>query len=407
MAGFAIIVVCGRPKTEGRRRLGTRDDTLRRKSRSGVAMSESSASPERVRSWQRQVLVALGAQLASIGFMVLAAAQGAAEWPFVLAWAPLSVLGSVVALLALQHGWSHRLRDPALTAPQMVWANLSTATCYALCGPLRGAVFLMLCLTLLFSIFALPARTVRWLALYTVGLFGAVMAAMSQLQPERYPPAQEIATFVLLVASVLPMALLATRMSELRERMGRQQRELAAALERIGQMATRDELTGLPNRRWLTERLEHLQRRAERGLGSCLAMVDVDHFKRINDTHGHAVGDLSLRHVAAVLARSVRAHDALGRWGGEEFLVAYDDLPQGAVQTAAPQMAQRLCDAVRSAPVPLPSGGSLTVTVSVGVALWRPGESIAQTLERADGLLYQAKAQGRDRVVADEPVAMA
>jgi diguanylate cyclase (GGDEF)-like protein len=136
-------------------------------------------------------------------------------------------------------------------------------------------------------------------------------------------------------------------------------------------------------------------------------LIDVDHFKRINDTHGHAVGDLALRHVAAVLARSVRAHDALGRWGGEEFLVAYDDLPQGAVQTAAPQMAQRLCDAVRGAPVPLPGGGSLTVTVSLGLARWRPGESIAQTLERADGLLYQAKAQGRARVVADEPVAMA
>ena len=352
---------------------------------------------ERVRAWQRQVLVALVAQLGSIGFMVLVAWQGIAPWALVLAWAPLSMLGSAVALAALQFGWSHRLEDPALTAPQMVWANLSTAACYAMCGPVRGAVFVMLCLTLLFSIFALPARTVRWLAGYTLVLFGVVMATMAWLQPARYPALQEGVTFMLMAFAIPAMAQLATRMSQLRQQLGRQRQELQEALERIRVMASHDELTALPNRRFLAQTIERARGHSERGRGFSLALVDLDHFKRVNDTHGHAVGDLVLRQFATVARSAVRAEDTVGRWGGEEFLVVFEGSPpEGALIGA-----RRVCELAAADGVALPGGGTLHYTVSIGLVSHRRGETAEQTIERADALLYRAKAEGRNQVRLD------
>lgn len=356
-------------------------------------------TPQRLQAAQRQVHVALFAQLGSILFMGLVAWQGIAPWQLVLAWAPLSMLGSAAALAALRRGWSHELRDPALTAPQIIWSNLSTAACYAMCGPVRGAVFVMLCLTLLFSIFALPARTVRWIAAYTVALFGIVMATMARLQPERYPPLQEAATFLLLALAVPSMAQLATRMSELRQRIGRQREELAKALERIQTMASHDELTGLPNRRHLGEILERARGHSERGRGFAVAMVDLDHFKRINDQYGHAAGDFVLQHFSRTARDAVRVEDTVGRWGGEEFLIVLEGSTPSGVSVAA----RRVCTSVAASEVLLPDqAGSLRYTVSMGVATHRAGETVQRTIERADELLYRAKSEGRNCVLLEQ-----
>jgi diguanylate cyclase (GGDEF)-like protein len=171
----------------------------------------------------------------------------------------------------------------------------------------------------------------------------------------------------------------------------------ARAAEELHRRATADPLTGLPNRRAFDEALAREVARAARG-GAALAvvLVDVDHFKRVNDAHGHPAGDQVLRTVAARIAAAARAGDLVGRLGGEEFGVA---LP-GADLLAAAQAAERIRARVADEPVEA-AGAALAVTVSAGVAALGPDAADGPALvARADARLYQAKRDGRNRVAS-------
>jgi two-component system, cell cycle response regulator len=165
-------------------------------------------------------------------------------------------------------------------------------------------------------------------------------------------------------------------------------------------LAYRDELTELPNRRGATRQLEVLISRARRhGHQLALLLLDADRFKRINDDHGHATGDLVLREIAHRLRERVRREDLVGRWGGEEFVVA---LPETTPEAAA-AVAESLRAAIGGAPIDA-DVGPLPITVSIGVAGWL-GEELDVLVDRADHALYAAKAAGRDRVVVGEVLA--
>lgn len=173
---------------------------------------------------------------------------------------------------------------------------------------------------------------------------------------------------------------------------------LSRLVGRLARLSRHDPLTGLLNRRAADEMLAQEERRA-RALSGRLAvlMVDVDHFKRLNDQHGHAVGDRALQHLAAVMASQLRDVDHLARWGGEEFLVILPATAGGDAQ----QLAQRLCERVRAVPL-VHEGQALALTASVGVAAWQGREdSVPALLRRADAALYRAKHAGRDGVQAD------
>ncbi|MEW5773879.1 MAG: transporter substrate-binding domain-containing protein [Thermodesulfobacteriota bacterium] len=161
-------------------------------------------------------------------------------------------------------------------------------------------------------------------------------------------------------------------------------------------LATLDELTRLPNRRHFLEQARREVERSRRyGSALSLLMVDVDHFKVVNDTHGHAGGDAALRALAETGRRLLRDADLMGRLGGEEFslLLPETDLTQAVV------VAERLRSAVQAMQVPLPGGGAAEVTVSVGVAALGPGgENMEELMRRADNALYAAKDRGRNRV---------
>ena len=151
--------------------------------------------------------------------------------------------------------------------------------------------------------------------------------------------------------------------------------------------ALSDALTGALNRHWLDQHLESLRLCPE----LALLMVDIDHFKAINDTHGHSCGDAVLRAVATTLRHALRPSDALVRLGGEEFLVI---CRQEASQAAAEGLGERLRQAVQH----LQSDDLPPVTISIGVALRTPSEGWEAQLERADTALYRAKRGGRNRV---------
>ncbi len=181
--------------------------------------------------------------------------------------------------------------------------------------------------------------------------------------------------------------------------------KLGETLEALRQLATRDQLTGLLNRREFDRIMADERERAlrfEHTLG--LVMIDIDHFKAVNDTHGHPVGDAVLREVAWSLGKQVRNVDRLARFGGEEFAIVLVE----TTREAALEVAQRACAAVASAPVRVGTALELKVTISAGVALLpiHAGTG-ADLVAAADKALYAAKERGRNRAVAFDEVAAA
>ena len=353
----------------------------------------------RVRHWQLQTLAALLSQIGGILFMVIAARLGHAHWTFVWVWAPLSMALTLWVLLGLSMGFGLRWRDPTLTVPQIAYSLVSAVACYAAVGPMRGPSLAMACLALLFSIFALSARQVRWLTGFVMTLYASVMFILVRWQPERYPLGEELANFIIMLTVMPTFALLAGRLSTLRAQLSRQRLELQHALARLDEQAGQDELTGLMNRRRAAEKLQERCLQARRGTGFCVALADLDHFKSVNDRCGHAVGDLVLRRFASELTPLLREGDVLARWGGEEFLLLL-----GATDPVQAGLAlDRLRQHVESLSVLLPDGQTLRFTVSFGLTEYRPPEEGSETVARADAALYQAKAQGRNRVVMAQP----
>lgn len=163
---------------------------------------------------------------------------------------------------------------------------------------------------------------------------------------------------------------------------------------RLHQLSISDELTGLPNRRYGADQLEKAASFACRsGDPLALAIVDIDLFKRVNDTHGHLVGDMVIREVATALHENLRISDTCARWGGEEFLVL---LPATAIRAAEPLL-ERLREAVAGLPLGIHVEG-LSASISVGFTDYRSEEPVHLALHRADEALYHAKASGRNCV---------
>jgi two-component system cell cycle response regulator len=168
------------------------------------------------------------------------------------------------------------------------------------------------------------------------------------------------------------------------------QQELVAQGARLEALLREDALTGLSNRRAILTQLAGMVSGARRhGHPLSIAVCDLDHFKTINDTHGHKTGDEVLVAAAHAMATHLRAEDALGRFGGEEFLVLLPDTDADAAVHAAERMRAEV--AASRGPVP--------ITVSVGIATW-DGEAPEELLHRADEALYAAKDAGRNRVMA-------
>lgn len=177
--------------------------------------------------------------------------------------------------------------------------------------------------------------------------------------------------------------------------------QLAAAVRGLQQsLLTRllslDALTGLPGRRHMEERLALAWQQSRReGRPAALAMMDLDHFKQVNDRYGHAAGDELLRWIGAGARNHLRAHDLVFRYGGEEFVAFLAD----STLDAALGTLERMRRVLESSALRLDDGRSLRITASFGLAACRDDEPVSATLEQADRALYEAKRRGRNRVV--------
>jgi diguanylate cyclase (GGDEF)-like protein len=350
--------------------------------------------PQRLRA--SYTLVALGAYVLFALFQHLEVLLGLIDPGASNALTAFNLAGSVGFYLVVRSGLNLRLApsDPSLSLPFGLYAVVSVAWSYAITGPARGAVMGILILVILFGVFQLrPAQTIALSATGFVALVCGMAWGVFGAQAH-YDPRVELIHLVFAAITTGLAAVLAVRFGRLRARLRAQKSELAQALEINRQLATRDALTGLLNRRAMVEMLAQespRQRRHEHRVA--LAILDIDHFKRINDAFGHAIGDAVLQRFAELARAGLRQGDSLARWGGEEFLL----LMPGTTPEEADVALERLRERVRAGDFGR-LADSLEVSFSAGLTEYRPGEHFDGVVERADQALYRAKRGGRDRI---------
>lgn len=299
-------------------------------------------------------------------------------------------------LALVRTGLNRRFSDPSMTFVQIAVSIIFAMWFVAAVEPLaRGVTLLLFVSGLFFGVFRLKTSEFIALACFAVGLYASLIIWEAQTLGLGGRALQvEIAQGVVLGAVLLWMAFMGGYVAHLRN-------ELRKAVRRIEVLAHTDDLTGTENRRSITASLQEAIGSKER-LAVCL--LDIDRFKKINDRHGHPVGDEVLRKFVYRVEATLRTEDslergswpgALGRFGGEEFLVVL----RGSDDEGARRAAERIRSAISGRPFET-SSGLIEVTVSIGVAAWESGENVVDLLRRADRALYQAKERGRNRVVA-------
>lgn len=300
----------------------------------------------------------------------------------------------LVFFALVRSGATRQFKDPSLMMAQSIFALLAISFAYTAVGPHdRGVVLVLVALVVVFGMYAHTPKQSAVISIAATIMLGLSMGALSQLDPVYYPPQNELIRFELMAGAMPPLILCAYQLSAWRSRLSAQRKELKVALEQVHKLATRDALTGLCNRRHMQDKLAQCASRFDRyGERFTVVLLDLDHFKRVNDQHGHRVGDEALVAFAAAAHRVLRDTDTIARWGGEEFLIV---LPNTSVHKAKIAL-QRLRDALAHKQVSA-IHPALRVQFSAGVAVHDTPGTWNHTLERADQALYQAKQQGRNR----------
>jgi len=275
-----------------------------------------------------------------------------------------------------------------------LWCNLGIVAIATLLGGemrlllLMGVVFGLLYTGLKFS-----EGRVRTVMLGTLVAYVSSVAIKSTMTPLvlEFELLCALGFTVMLFAS----SLIAREIIRLRLQARNRAKTLALALRRVEELAMRDELTGLYNRRHLLDVVERAIASHERGGPSfALAYCDLDHFKRVNDRFGHECGDRLLQSFAEAASNSVRTNDLVARMGGEEFVLVLVDTDESHASDIVERLRMRTSALSVSSAEP-----TFRVTLSSGLASYRAGDTVEALLRRADAALYEAKEQGRDRLV--------
>jgi diguanylate cyclase (GGDEF)-like protein len=307
---------------------------------------------------------------------------GLLVFAWVLLRRPLwTVRAALVALLALDAWWLAMTVAHVLGAP-----DAESAWVAVLPSPLLNVAVNLIVGFLFLS----TRRAVQHGAAYTSAVVVALAAAFLRL-PGGDAYLWPVARFGVYLAVVLILLLALARAKEQVTAAVARAARADAMASQMRDIAYLDELTGIANRRRLIEELGHQAQLVGPEHPVSVVYFDLDHFKQLNDTHGHTIGDAALRVVAEVASREVRDGDLLARLGGEEFVV----VAPGTDRTKAEQLAERLR---RRLPDALEAAVGERLTASFGVSVLEPGEAPAAALGRVDVLMYRAKAAGRDRV---------
>lgn len=300
----------------------------------------------------------------------------------------------------IRSGFNKRFADPSLTAAQMVAATLSALYLMYYADDFRSTFLLLGVAMLVFGMFRFKTRGFVYLALFVLTSYAVLIELLLRFRPNEIHLKVEVLQWMAFFVTLVQFTFLATHIGSLRRKLhvnnqelARRNLELEVALQRISDMAIHDELTGAYNRRYLMDRMEEeAERCARSGSTFCVCMIDIDHFKHINDTYGHPAGDKVLQAVANAAASSLRQTDVFGRFGGEEFVAILLDAGSSGAMISAERIRQKIEQLCIPEVDP-----ALKVTASIGIARHARNTAPGLTFKNADDALYRAKERGRNR----------
>lgn len=326
--------------------------------------------------------------------------------PVLFTFAAMVVALNAGFFLAIRTNFNLRFSDPSMTLVQVCLAIMPGLYVMYHAQQSRGVFLLLSVSTAMYGLFQFRMRDLAIMTSVMVGSYAALIVLVYLNRPAEISLQVEVVQLFALLATLIQFSGLGNYIGSLRDKVQHKNRELEArngelerALQRIEELAMRDELTGVFNRRYLMETIKTEKHRSERtGSVFSICILDVDHFKQVNDTYGHLAGDQVLQAIAASATGALRQTDYFGRYGGEEFaLVLTATMVDGAMVTA--ERVRASIEALRFADI----SADLKVTVSIGIADLRHGEDTALTFKRADEALYRAKEQGRNRCLVAAP----
>lgn len=305
--------------------------------------------------------------------------------------------GFLAFFLSIRFGLTQQLEDPALTLPQVLHGLGAIVLAYLLIPAGRNLTLPLLSLALTFALLSkLTPRQTTYCGLAATAMLVVAFMTSYLGKPDSADVAREAINLIMAALTLPVFSSVARQVKEWRDRLDEQKAQLHQLIGELRELAARDELTGLVNRRAMnTAVLEELMRFKRHQRAFCLAILDVDNFKRINDQFGHQVGDTVLQALARHLTGHFAMPDHVARWGGEEFVIL---LPECTLDEAA-----LMLDAMRAQFGHVVGGDAVPaygVTFSTGVTQACAGDLPTQILARADAALYQAKQQGKNKVVS-------
>lgn len=361
-----------------------------------VSEERSQAGHQAIRL--RRSLVAVAGCSAFVLAAWIARDQGLLHLSAVAFWllAAPWLLGSLLFAAVIRADRNLAFADPAMTLAQILWAACGPILMFPFMPQLAVMTYAALLVIALFGAFRLV--TAQYLSVNALLAAGAGLGLLLQRLMVADDSAM-IATVIAFASFVFALGIVTFVGSELagmRRKLTRRNDELTLAFDRLREMAIRDELTGIHNRRFLMDALHQQKAQADRRQdhGFAICFVDLDHFKRVNDVFGHAKGDMVLRRFADIARKAIRDVDYVARLGGEEFVLVLVGSSSANACIVADRIRAQMAGLTVSDLIP-----DFRISASFGITEYRRGEDIDRTMSRADGALYEAKSSGRNQVI--------
>ncbi|MGB5275813.1 MAG: GGDEF domain-containing protein [Gammaproteobacteria bacterium] len=303
--------------------------------------------------------------------------------------------GLLLMTFTIRTGINQRLPDPSLTMAQMIWCSLYILSLIYLLNEWRSIAIMPFFGILSFGYFKLDFKKFLGVTVFSVFGYLIVIIYIYVNEPLRIHIDKELVQLLGFAMTCMVMVYTGSAVNKLRIGFRERNQQLAEALRLNTRLATTDDLTGLYTRRYLMNMLSNQKALSEREDSDFVILfADLDHFKHINDSFGHYIGDVVLKNFADIIRTSIREIDYGSRFGGEEFVVL---LVKTEIEQAK-KIAERIRYGIEHFNFSDVAPG-LNVTVSIGIANYKQYKSIQETLMTADNRMYKAKEQGRNRIV--------
>lgn len=350
----------------------------------------------------KQSIIALCAYILVWGMAFASIKLGVTElaWPRFLSYVAVSFSIQIGFVLCFYKGLNLHFKDKSLATLQMCvsfsWCIISVIEL----PQIKGIIALISIGFFMLSVFQYPQKSFYILPILAIAGLAIGNYAHALRFPSTYDLAYSAIEFFVYSAIIIWLTMIATYSQKVRYALKVKKRQLQRANRNLGKLSIKDGLTGLKNHRYFESALEQEWARATRG-NTLLALlvIDLDHFKHVNDTFGHEAGDACLRHIAKLIqSHAQRAVDVAARYGGEEFVL----LLPGINGNKAEALALSFIDAIEQQPA-IYRDQKITLSASIGVAAMYPIQGLESSLlfRTADKALYEAKKQGRHRVIVN------